>query len=332
MSLSDHFKTLPVGAQLSSLAIRGLQRQRKEIRREYDAARLALEKEFSGREQKLNTRRLGIIAGTLQPKPIELYAGAEEIEKEDEDYKPPLLDPSATSPIPDFWQTAICNHFQLSNLVTEKDIPALKSLMDVRFIFLSQTDPTPHFKLEFRFSTNDFFSNRVLEKTYYYKESEYGGFEPNYSVGTDIKWKRGKKLTGGIENDNEESSFFDFFTPPVPPESSDDDEDVSEEEDDENDPDEDQDSDDDEELEDDSDDESGFGTYEEALEDDFEMGEVFKDELVPDAIEWFMQEKEESSSEDSDWESNDNDNDDEDDDDDDDDDDDKNDDDDDDSD
>jgi nucleosome assembly protein 1-like 1 len=152
--------------------------------------------QFLVKQQVLNHRRLEIISGG-RPTLTELSAGAEDMHDDDKDYKPPPLDPDNTAPIRDFWLIVIRNHVELGTMVEEKDVPALQSLIDIQFSFLYPTGPKPDFKLEFRFEANDFFINDVLEKTYYYKDEpdEFGDFQSDRSVGTNIQWKDGRKLT-----------------------------------------------------------------------------------------------------------------------------------------
>jgi nucleosome assembly protein 1-like 1 len=151
----------------------------------------------------LNHRRREIINGG-RPTPTELSAGAEDTLNDDEDYKPPPLNPNDTAPIRDFWLTVIRNHVELGTMVEENDVPALQSLIDIQFSFLCPTGPKPDFKLEFMFEANDFFTNNVLEKTYYYKDEpdQFGDFQSDRSVGTNIQWKNGRKLTKDKGNDD----------------------------------------------------------------------------------------------------------------------------------
>lgn len=104
----------------------------------------------------------------------------------------------------------------------------------------------------FVFSSNDFFENETLEKTYLYQEEVgYGGdFVYDRAIGTTIKWKEDKDLTTEFEIKKQRNksarslyevisvtdmvlvdtqrtrlvrkarptdSFFNFFSPPVPP-------------------------------------------------------------------------------------------------------------------
>jgi nucleosome assembly protein 1-like 1 len=93
------------------------------------------------------------------------------------------------------------NHVGLSEIITERDAGALKSLVDIRLSYLPSDSPKPGFKITFIFSPNDYFENEILEKTYLYQgEVGYSGdFVYDRAIGTDIKWKEDKDLTKEFE-------------------------------------------------------------------------------------------------------------------------------------
>jgi len=130
----------------------------------------------------------------------------------------------------------------------------------------------PGFKLIFEFSPNDFFSNKTLSKTYFYREENgYGGdFIYDHAEGETIDWKPNKDLTVRVESKKQRNkntkqtrivkkmvpteSFFNFFSPPKVPEDDEDD---------------------------------GVSDIEERLELDYQLGEDIKEKLIPRAIDWF---------------------------------------------
>lgn len=130
--------------------------------------------------------------------------------------------------------------------------------------------------MEFLFDENDYFSNETLTKTYYLQDdaSQYNDVMFDHAEGTEIQWKEGKNLAVRVETRKQRhkstnktrvvkkvvkcETFFNFFTPPVVPEE--DDEEM------------------DEEMDEDLD---------KQLEEDYEIGEHFKEDLVPNAIDWF---------------------------------------------
>ncbi|CCO31326.1 Putative nucleosome assembly protein C364,06 [Rhizoctonia solani AG-1 IB] len=198
----------------------------------------------------------------------------------------PVEEPDTpTKGIPQFWLTALRNHIELQQLITERDEEALASLIDVRLDYI--TEPALGYKLTFVFDDSSFFENTELSKFYYYqKELGYGG-EYMYAraEGTKIKWKEDKDLTKTVEIKKQRNkntnrtrlvrrtqavpSFFDFFSPPIPP-SSDaelieaglavDGEEIEEKE---------------------------LEELEEKLELDYQLGEDFKEKIIPRAVDYF---------------------------------------------
>lgn len=159
---------------------------------------------------------------------------------------------------------------QFADIITEKDEEALKHLVDIRMAYFDK----PGFRLDFEFSPNDFFTNTILTKTYFYHdEPGYGGdFVYDHAEGTKIDWKEGKDLSVTVETKKQRhkgtnktrvvkktvpaETFFSFFSPPVAPEE--DDEDEEEDED-----------------------------IDERLEADYGLGEELKDSIIPRAVDWF---------------------------------------------
>ena len=146
----------------------------------------------------LYERRLAIITGTANPTPEEIRGGEEQSLKDDPSYEKLPADSSETAPIPEFWLTALRNHVGTSEIITDRDAAALKHLVDIRVTY---TEPKPGFKLTFIFTTNEFFENEELEKTYYYQEEVgySGDFLYDRAIGTTIKWKEDQDLTKEFE-------------------------------------------------------------------------------------------------------------------------------------
>ena len=261
--------------------------------------------------------------------------------------------------IPQFWLGVLRAHDVVASRITEKDEAVLEHLVDVRCEELGggsggdggggedaaatkkgggegedaaaadndddgeddEEDREYGFCLSFVFEMpNPFFdspADGVVTKTYHMAaEDEEGMLER--AVGTRIAWKAGKDPTvkilkkkpkpgrgGGAKPSSgkpmtkieKTESFFNFFSPPAVPEEGD--EDLDEEE---------------------------VEALQEALEEDYELGETFRDELIPHAVSFYtgemaeMEEEEEEEDEDDEdeYEETDGDDDDEDDDDDDD--------------
>ncbi|XP_049817259.1 nucleosome assembly protein 1-like 1 isoform X2 [Aethina tumida] len=141
------------------------------------------------------------------------------------------------SGIPCFWLCIFRNTGILCDLVQNHDELILKHLTDVKVV----TKENPKcFVLEYHFDDNDFFSNKVLTKTYFYKTPENPDdttkpLELYKSEGCIIDWFPTKALTIKYIKKREkvgnttkfvtvtvkQASFFHFFTPPQLPEDSD---------------------------------------------------------------------------------------------------------------
>ena len=219
--------------------------------------------------------------------------------------------------IPQFWLGAMRAHDGVASRITEKDEAVLEHLIDLRCEELGggsgdgegeggeggaatskkekkegeegggedsdseEQQPREYgFRLAFVFEMpNPFFdspADGVVTKTYHMAaEDEEGMLER--AVGTRIAWKAGKDPTvkilkkkpkpgrkpGGASGKpmtkiEKTESFFNFFSPPAVPEEGDDDLD-------------------DEEVE----------ALQEALEEDYELGETLRDELVPHAVSFY---------------------------------------------
>lgn len=80
------------------------------------------------------------------------------------------------------------NHMGLSDLITERDAPALAHLTDITVAQL--VDGVPGFKLTFHFSPNEYFVNDVLTKTYIYTDelSYQGDYVYKRAEGCTIQW------------------------------------------------------------------------------------------------------------------------------------------------
>jgi nucleosome assembly protein 1-like 1 len=104
--------------------------------------------------------------------------------------------------IPEFWLTALRNHVELAEIITDADAAVLEHLTDVRVAYVPNNDPAPGYKLVFEFKENEWFENKILEKTYLYQpEVGYtGDFVYERAIGTEIKWKSEEKdLTKVVE-------------------------------------------------------------------------------------------------------------------------------------
>ncbi|TFK24606.1 nucleosome assembly protein I [Coprinopsis marcescibilis] len=236
---SGYIEALPVEVKANVEALKGVQVKQSELVNQYKLECLALEKKYLDLTKPLYERRKAIINGTATATKEEIEAG-ESVSKDDNDEYTDLPKDVSPSPsgIPDFWLTALQNHLDIGELITERDAVALKHLVDVQLQYLDDSNTPeefkgkPGFKLLFFFSPNEFFENDVIEKTYVYSEKVgYGGdFTYDRAIGTEIKWKEDKDLTKEFEIKKQRNkttqrtrlvrkakpvdSFFNFFYPP----------------------------------------------------------------------------------------------------------------------
>lgn len=174
---------------------------------------------------------------------------------------------------PEFWLKAMRNNTMIATMIFDQDFELLKSLIDIRHISEESSD---NFTIEFHFTENSYMHNTVLTKKFIMGAND----EPKKGEGTEIKWKgasltqkikktkkRGKNKKVGTKVE-EIPSFFLFFKTVT-------DEDEREDEEDE--------------------DELG-----DALEDDYETGCEFRDELIPNAVYYYLGVMEEEEDDDSD--------------------------------
>ncbi|KAG0297360.1 hypothetical protein BGZ96_006739 [Linnemannia gamsii] len=233
---------------------------------------LALEKKYLELYTPLYQKRAEVVSGKTEPTDAEVEDGVSEDEEDEEEKDEDDEDKEIekVEGIPEFWLTALKTNAQFADIITEKDEEALKHLVDIRMAYFEK----PGFRLDFEFSPNDFFTNTILTKTYFYHdEPGYGGdFVYDHAEGTKIDWKEGKDLSVTVETKKQRhkgtnktrvvkktvpaETFFSFFSPPVAPEE--DDEDEEEDED-----------------------------IDERLEADYGLGEELKDSIIPRAVDWF---------------------------------------------
>lgn len=276
-SLPDHIKRRVEG-------LKGLQVDHVKIEAEFQKDILELEKKYAARYAPLYQRRAEIVNGKAEPTKEEVVKGeeSEDLENdsdfEDEEEKKSYADVEVPADakaegIPEFWLTALKNHVALSELIEEQDEEALKALVDVRMSYLNEASG---FKLEFVFDTskNEFFSDEILTKTYFYQDGVgySGDLVYDHAEGCEIHWKEGKDLTHKVEtkkqrnkNTNQTrtvkrsvptSSVFNFFNPPRPPK-------------------------------DGADEDVDLDEIDERLELDYQIGEDLKDRIIPRAVDYF---------------------------------------------
>ncbi|KAF9166698.1 hypothetical protein DFQ26_007155 [Actinomortierella ambigua] len=268
---SGYVQTLSPVVRRRVRALKALQKKHAVLEVEFQNEILALEKKYLALYTPLYEKRTDLVTGKAEATDAEVADGFSEDEEEEEEDDKEDDDEEKAFGIPEFWLTALKSHPQFVDIITEKDEEALKSLVDIRLSYFDQ----PGFRLEFEFSPNDFFTNTVLTKTYFYQdEAGYGGdFVYDHAEGSTIDWKEGMDLTVTVETKKQRhkntnktrvvkktvpaETFFSFFNPPVAPSEEDEDE-----------------------LDEDDD-------IDERLEADYALGEELKDSIIPRAVDWF---------------------------------------------
>ncbi|CAE6464348.1 unnamed protein product [Rhizoctonia solani] len=304
---SGYVESLPPSIRRRVEGLKGVQDKQSELEAQLKREMFELERKYLALHEPLFERRRAILVGDAEPTDEEIAAGEaitaqdkeEESKEEDELVKSmaklstkkdkdetKVEEPETpTKGIPQFWLTALRNHIELEQLITENDEEALGYLLDVRLAYVD--DPDLGYKITFVFDENPFFENKELHKTYYYqKELGYSG-EYMYAraEGTKIKWKEDNDLTKTVEIKKQRNkntnrtrlvrrthavpSFFDFFSPPLPPSSNPelieaglavDGDELGEKE---------------------------LEEVEEKLELDYQLGEDFKEKIIPRAVDFF---------------------------------------------
>ncbi|KAI9315891.1 hypothetical protein BX666DRAFT_1952499 [Dichotomocladium elegans] len=274
-------ESLPISVKRRIHGLQCLQQKHSELEGRFQEEVLALEKKYLALYMPLYTKRAQVVQGLYEPTNEEVALG-EETDRDSDGasggIKLPKYETSAHGDekddvrgIPEFWLTTLKNHPQISEIITHQDEGALRHLIDIRLSYMDR----PGFRLEFEFADgNEYFTDKVLTKTYYYQDQAYDGdFVYDHAEGCTIHWKEGKDLTFKIETKKQRhkgtnktrvvkrtvpaDTFFRFFSPPEFPNS-----------------------------------EEGLDVEEAEgldakLEVDYETGEEFKDKIIPRAIDYF---------------------------------------------
>ena len=206
---SGYIESLPEPVKRRINGLKYLQSQHAELEGKFQEEVLALEKKYLELYKPLYAKRAEVVAGQYEPTEQEVEAGKkvdedeeeateEKGEQQEQENKKGNDDEDAADVkgIPEFWLTALKNHPQIGESITDADEDVLKHLVDVRMSYMDK----PGFKLEFVFAENDYFTDKSLVKTYYYQEHAQGGdFVYDHAEGSKINWKEGKDLTVTVE-------------------------------------------------------------------------------------------------------------------------------------
>jgi nucleosome assembly protein 1-like 1 len=199
---SGYIESLPTPVRRRVAGLKGVQNEHSKLEAEFQEEVLQLEKKYFAKFTPLYEKRAKIVNGAIEPSDAEVQAGEEDEEPSEAqtDAEAAKQDESAesVSGIPEFWLSAMKNQISLAEMITDRDEAALKHLVDVRMEYLDK----PGFRLIFEFSENEFFTDKIITKTYFYQnESGYGGdFIYDHAEGHEIDWKSGKDLTVRVES------------------------------------------------------------------------------------------------------------------------------------
>jgi nucleosome assembly protein 1-like 1 len=298
---SGYIESLPAPVRRRVSGLRAIQKDHAKLEAEFQEEVLQLEKKYFAKFTPLYEKRAAIVNGKVEPTEEEVKRGDEDEEESNQEQAEPAGEASQPTDevaenvkgIPEFWLSAMKNQVTLAEMITDRDEAALKHLVDIRMEYLDK----PGFRLIFEFEENEFFSDKIITKTYYYQnESGYGGdFIYDHAEGHKIDWYPGKDLTVRIEAKKQRNksefdnlingwclidpdankyaidtkqtrivkksvpteSFFNFFSPPKPP------------------------------TDDDDENDDVASDIEERLELDYQLGEDIKEKLIPRAVDWF---------------------------------------------
>ena len=198
---SGYVESLPAPVRRRVDGLKGVQKEHAKLEAQFQEEVLELEKKFFAKFTPLYEKRAKIVNGQSEPTAEEVEAGeADRDEDEDEEEEKPKVEEEGAADakgIPEFWLSAMKNS-SLAETITDRDEDALKQLTDIRMEYLDR----PGFRLLFEFAENEFFTNKVIRKTYFYQEENgYGGdFIYDHAEGDKIEWKEGKDLTVKVES------------------------------------------------------------------------------------------------------------------------------------
>ncbi|KAG8509347.1 Nucleosome assembly protein 1-like 1 [Galemys pyrenaicus] len=200
-SKEAHTQHLPLAVKRRVNALKRLQAQYAKIEAQFYKDLYDLEKRYAAFYQPLFSKRFEIINAIYEPTEDECQwevvaqEGAGCVKEREPEGK------EQTTGIPHFWLRAFKNVKILAGLIQRKDELILEHLKDVKIKY-SRIETIMGFTIEFIFTTNEYFFNEVLTKTYRMKSGpdDYDPFfskgpEIINSTGCEIYWKEGKDIT-----------------------------------------------------------------------------------------------------------------------------------------
>lgn len=248
--------------QIKSLVVKRLN-----LEKEFRLEQSILEEKYEAEYAPLYKERAEIINGTKK-------IVSEEIKDVLKGVNLPST-PEAENGIPDYWLTCLKNSSQFSEMINEKDENILKHLTNINLSF----KPNGDFSLHFHFSQNEYFKHETLYRNFILDEKmtikkiesskiEWNSEELNPTVAKKKKKLKNKNKPNEVKTIvkvEEVPSFFNFFKDYTAIEGHS--HKVHKKSDDE----------DEEEI-----DENEF------IDEEYELGIFFKDELIPYSLEYYL--------------------------------------------
>ncbi|KAL7079595.1 hypothetical protein ACQ4LE_001523 [Meloidogyne hapla] len=215
-------------------ALKKLQLESLQIETEFYQKVYDLEKQFQPLFDAVNEKRRAIVVGEHEPADdeadIPLLHGVTQETLEKIENEAPVEGGEPSKGIPGFWYNVLNSVGQISDMIKEYDQPILQFLVDITSESL---DNTSGFTLSFHFDKNPYFTDSVLQKHYQLQIGltdddpfDYDGPTVVKSKGCEINWNAGKDVTQKIIKTKQKKgpnvgkfitktvrneSFFNFF-------------------------------------------------------------------------------------------------------------------------
>ncbi|KAL3091358.1 hypothetical protein niasHS_007151 [Heterodera schachtii] len=274
--IPSHLKQLSRPVIRRVRMLKKIQAQALEIESQFYKELHELEMKYQPLYDSVNAKRTAIVRGEVELTdadgelpPLVSELEPQTLEKLEE--SAPVEGGEPSKGIPGFWFNTLNMYASISDIIKEYDEPILKYLVDIT----SEVNKEPTgFSLFFHFAENPYFTNAVLTKHYEvnldldpHKPFSYDGPTIVKSQGCGIDWKDGKNVTQKIVKKKQKKgaqagkyvtktvtneSFFNFFDPKVTT--------ITEEMDD---------------------------IEEQKTNDDFEIGQIIREQLIPRAVLFF---------------------------------------------
>ena len=245
-SLNDPILVSDPATQKKVNALKNLQLDMLKVEAEFFDELHELECKYSKLYEPFYEKRKQIVLGEYEPRETECKWALDEddeSEKSEASKAQKAIEPATgveeakkEKGIANFWLETLQSFRITAELVQDIDEPVLAYLQDIRVKYL---DKQPYgYMLEFHFGDNPYFTNKVLTKTYHLTTEidakdpfSFEGPDLSKSEGCKIDWKEGKNITVKlvkkklksknkkappkiITKEEEQETFFNFFKSP----------------------------------------------------------------------------------------------------------------------